>query len=161
AAVLLPYTDADAIPAADRLSATAAAERELLPRAPGGALRPADPLTRAEAILILDRAATASGVPATVEGTIAGGGGRTVRLRRSEKDLHLAAPRSLALFLDAGRGPVAHQRLAFYPGDRVRASLGAGGETVLLVLLPGRKGLSDDRWSPTWSWQTAMTEPDL
>jgi len=160
-AVLLPFTDAEAIPASDRLGAGAAASRELLPRAPGGALRPSDPLERAEAVLILDRAATAAGVPECVEGTVAGGSGRKIQLRRSDRELLLAVPRGLALFLDQGRGPVAHQRLALYPGDRIRTCIGSGGEATTLVLLPGRKGLSDDRWSPTWSWQTAMTDADL
>jgi stage II sporulation protein D len=158
---LLSFTDAEAIPEADRPAAAALAGAGLLPAARDGALWPEGLLQRGEALVILQRAAALYGLPELRDGTVIRGGGRRFKLKGKRDEVVLAPPGRLALFLDAGRGPVAHQRLALYPGDRIRATRTAAGATQYLLVLPGRKGLSDDRYSPTYAWNVRMSAREL
>jgi stage II sporulation protein D len=96
-----------------------------------------------------------------VEGSLARAGSRTLRLRKGDQEIRLASPRAMALFIDLGAGPMPHPRIALYPGDRVRCSTGPDGEARYLLVLPSRKGLSDDRYSPTYGWEVSMTASDI
>ena len=158
---VLPFSDADLIRPDNTRVVAALASRGLLPAAEGGALRPGGSLLGGEALLVLQRAAAIYGIPDLTEGVLIAGGGRKLKLRRPEKEVSLAAPGHIALFLDLGGGPVPRQRVTLYPGDRIRVSSGGNSEMQYLLVLPGRKGLSDDRYSPSYSWEVSMSAVEL
>jgi len=158
---LVPLPDLGVLPPEDLRLAAVLASRGLLPRAEGGLLRPGAPQSRGEALVLLARAAAVYGAPEMVEGSLARAGSRTLRLRKGDQEIRLASPRAMALFIDLGAGPMPHPRIALYPGDRVRCSTGPDGEARYLLVLPSRKGLSDDRYSPTYGWEVSMTASDI
>ncbi len=158
-----------AVPAADRRTAAALRLRGMLPVLGSGSLRPDALLSRGEAAGILARAASLYGVPEGGEGGFlaasrgASDGALRLRLKASggPLELDLSAPGRLAVFVDNGAGAVPVPRVALYPGDRVQFFRGDEGDARVLTVLPRKKGLSDDRTSPTYAWEVTTSAADL
>ncbi len=80
--------------------------------------------------------------------------------RKGVKELRRIDPSAL-LFADFGAGPAPVRRVAVVAGDKVRYHAGAAGALDELLLLPGRQGASDDRYSSVSTWQVAYTAEEL
>ena len=95
------------------------------------------------------------------EGIVRSGDSRSLRL--STKGVAESRPldSSALIFADFGSGPVPVGRLGVVIGDKLRYHTGPGERIDQMTLLPGRQGLSDDRYSNTSTWTVAYSAEDL
>jgi stage II sporulation protein D len=131
------------------------------PEGPSGRPDPARTARRGDLARLLLYAARHCAILDLEEGIVRGQDGDALKLAgKSGRQSLLVAPDAL-LFADFGEGAVPVRRVAIVAGDKIRYHLANDGRIDQLLVLPGRQGISDDRYSSVSSWQVALEASDL
>lgn len=126
----------------------------------GGAPDPGRAATRGDLARLLAFAARACDLFTLGEGIVRAGSAEGLTLTGKSAGTRVFAPDAW-LFADYGEGPVPVKRMGVVPGDKILYHLGPGGRVDLATLLPGRQGISDDRYSSASAWEVAYAPEDL
>lgn len=131
------------------------------PEGPHGEPEPRRAATRGDLARLILFAARACDLIDVQEGIVRGGNEGSLMLSgKSGKVSRALAPGAL-LFADFGSGPVPVRRLGVVIGDKIEYHVDGSDRIDELRLLPGRQGLSDDRYSSVSTWQVAYTAEEL
>ena len=117
--------------------------------------------TRADLARLMLHAARSCDLLALDDAIVRGGDTEALRLSNREGRSSKRLDSAVYLFADFGAGPVPVRRARLVVGDKVRCHTGPDGRIDYLLVLPGRQGVSDDRYSAVSSWQVAYGADDL
>ena len=145
---------------AERMAAALLISEGILSPLPDNTLRPAAPLTRAQAVGILARAAERAGAPAivTAEFREARAGALTVDAGGTAES-HPLDP-AARLFRDLDGTRVASSELSVVAGDKVRYVL-QGGRVTFLEGEQSRLGAAADKTSRVYRWEVRESPTEL
>jgi len=145
---------------AERMAAALLISEGILSPLPDNTLRPAAPLTRAQAVDLLARAAERAGGPGivTAEFREARAGALTVDLGGTAES-HPLDP-AVRLFRDLDGTRVASSELSVVAGDKVRYVL-QGGRVTFLEGEQSRLGASADKTSRVYRWEVRESPTEL
>ena len=144
----------------ERLAAAVLIQEGVLSPFADNTLRPGAALTRAEAILLLARAAERAGPPALVAAEFAGMAAGQVTILRGEEPESFALDPAVRLFRSLDGVRAAASELSLAVGDRVNLVV-ADGRVVFLEAEQSRKGAAADRSSRYYRWEARLTPADL
>lgn len=144
----------------ERLAAAVLIQEGVLSPFADNTLRPGAALTRAEAILLLARAAERAGPPALVAAEFAGMAAGQVTILRGEEPESFALDPALRLFRSLDGVRAAASELSLAVGDRVNLVV-ADGRVAFLEAEQSRKGAAADRGSRYYRWEARLTPADL
>jgi stage II sporulation protein D len=160
-AALLRDPEAVALPRDQRRALAYLAWIEGLRPYPDGKFGASGPTSAARLAPVLVRAGETYRAFELREGMVSGMGAESIRLVRGKGEIRLPLGEHPFLFGRAGGAPVTVEKLELWPGDRVRYHIGGNGSIDFLELLPPVKGVSDDRSSAVYSWETRRTRREL
>jgi stage II sporulation protein D len=145
---------------AERMAAALLISEGILSPLPDNTLRPKAPLTRAQAVGILARAAEKGGAPALVAAEFreARAGALTVDVGGTAES-HPLDP-AARLFRDLDGTRVASSELSVVAGDKVRYVL-QGGRVTFLEGAQSRLGASADKASRVYRWEVRESPSEL
>jgi len=144
----------------ERLAAAVLIQEGVLSPFADNTLRPGAALTRAEAILLLARAAERAGPPALVAAEFAGMAAGQVTILRGEEPESFALDPAVRLFRSLDGVRAAASELSLAVGDRVNLVV-ADGRVIFLEAEQSRKGAAADRSSRYYRWEARLTPADL
>jgi stage II sporulation protein D len=145
---------------AERMAAALLISEGILSPFPDNTLRPAAPLTRAQAVGILGRVAERAGAPGivTAEFREARAGALTVDVSGTAES-HPMAP-NVRLFRDLDGTRVASSELSVAAGDKVRYVV-QGGRVTFLEGAQSRLGTAADKTSRVYRWEVRESPTEL
>ena len=144
----------------ERLAAAVLLREGVLSPFPDNTLRPGAALTRAEAVLLLARAAEKAAVPGLVSAEFAGAAAGQITILRGEEHQSFGLDPAARLFRsrDGVRSAVSELRLAM--GDRVNLVV-ADGRVVFVEAEQTGKSAEEEGSSRHYRWQVRLTPAEV
>jgi len=146
--------EAASLPVSQRRALAYLALSEGLAPFPDGSYRVGEPPTRGRVLPVLVKVGEAYDAFDLKSGRVAALHGQRLRLVRGKGEVRLEVGSEPYLFGRSGGRVVPVEALELWPGDKVRYRVGADGRIGFLELLPPVKGVSDDRSSSVYSWES-------
>jgi stage II sporulation protein D len=158
---LLQVEDKDAIEGdGEKLAAALLVKEGALTPFPDNTLRPAQAVTRAQAVVLLARIAERSPAPGLLVGTFRGASSTGISVETPQGvETHAVAP-TARLFRSLDGMRVAASELSLAPGDKVRVVLSGDRVTYVEGEL-SRLGAAADRASKYYQWEVRMTPSEI
>ncbi len=144
----------------ERLAAAVLVQEGVLSPFPDNTLRPGAALTRAEAVVLLARAAEKAGLPGLVSADFAGASGGQITVMRGEVPESYPVDVSARFFRSLDGTPAAASELTLRVGDKVNFVV-ENGVVSFLEAEQTRKGASADRSSRYYRWEVRLTPGDV
>ncbi len=144
----------------ERLAAVVLIQEGVLSPFPDNTLRPGAPLTRAEAVVLLARAAEKAGLPGLVSAEFAGAAASQLTVMRGESPESYPIDVSARFFRSLDGARAAASELTLAVGDRVNFVL-ENGVVSFLEVEQTRKGAAADRSSRYYRWEVRLTPADV